>query len=66
MNNASLFTADRSTHLKIVVLSLIASVVVMLTALSAHVASDSGNLQASAPVKAGKVTTFTSRVTTIR
>jgi hypothetical protein len=56
MNNSSIFTADRITHLKIVVVSLIASTVVMAVGIAAHaVGPDTASIQASAPiVKAGK------------
>ena len=36
MNNSSLFTADQSTHLKIVVVSLLASIVVMAIGIAAR------------------------------
>jgi len=40
MNNSSFFTADRMTHLKIVVVSLLASIVVMVIGISARPTSD--------------------------
>ena len=40
MSNASLRTADRTTHLKIVVLSLIASLVVMVVCITARPVPD--------------------------
>jgi hypothetical protein len=36
MTNSSFFTADRSTHLKIVVVSLLASIVVMAVGIAAR------------------------------
>jgi hypothetical protein len=36
MNNSSFFTADQSTHLKIVVVSLLASIVVMVVGIAAR------------------------------
>jgi len=36
MNNSSFFTADQSTHLKIVVVSLLASIVVMTIGIAAR------------------------------
>jgi len=36
MNNSSFFTADQSTHLKIVVVSLLASIVVMTVGIAAR------------------------------
>jgi len=41
MNNSSFFTADRTTHLKIVVVSLLASIVVLVVGILARpVSSD--------------------------
>jgi len=40
MNNSSFFTADRTTHLKIVVVSLLASIVVMAIGIAARPATD--------------------------
>jgi hypothetical protein len=58
MSNASLRTADQTTHLKIVVLSLIASVVVMVVCITARPVPDyvvSARAQTIEPVvKAGK------------
>ncbi len=36
MNNSSFFTADRTTHLKIVVVSLLASIAVMVVGIAAR------------------------------
>ena len=36
MTNSSLFTADRTTHLKIVVVSLLASIAVMVVGIAAR------------------------------
>jgi hypothetical protein len=57
MNNTSMFTADRLTHLKIVVVSLIAGIVVIGVGISARptVPDMSTQLEARAPVlKAGQ------------
>jgi hypothetical protein len=52
MNNSSFFTADRTTHLKIVVVSLLASIAVMVVGIAARpTASDTG-MQAYKPTKA--------------
>jgi hypothetical protein len=63
MSNASLRTADQTTHLKIVVLSLIASVAVMVVGISARAVPDdttAARMQTSGPViKAGKPVAFT-------
>jgi hypothetical protein len=60
--NTSLGTADRMTHVKIVVVSLVASLLVMTVAIGARPASVDQRLQASAPViKANKLMAVTSR-----
>ncbi len=58
MNNATILTADRTTHIKIVVVSLVASIMVLLAGIAAR--TDSGSdttarIQTAGPaVKAGK------------
>ena len=66
MNNSSLYTADRTTHLKIVALSLLASIVVLLVGITAHTTSfDTAHIEASGPaVKAGKPVALTHGDTT--
>jgi hypothetical protein len=55
VNNASFETADRGTHLKIVIVSLVASVAVMIIGISVRSAMPPEAMQASATViKAGK------------
>jgi len=55
MNNSSFFTADRITHLKIVVVSLVASLIVMVVGIAARPSLTETSVQASAPIiKAGK------------
>ncbi len=46
MNNSSFFTADRSTHLKIVVVSLLASIAVMVIGIAARPHASDGSIQA--------------------
>jgi hypothetical protein len=62
--NHSLVTADRTTHLKIVAVSLVAAIAVIMVGITARV-TDSGasaNLQAHGPVlKAGKPAAITAR-----
>jgi len=62
--NHSLVTADRTTHLKIVAVSLVAAIAVVLVGITARL-TDSGasaNLQAHGPVlKAGKPAAVTAR-----
>ena len=66
MSNASLRTADQMTHIKIVVLSLIASLGVMVVGLSARAVPDESaatRVQTSL-VKAGKPVAFSHTGTT--
>ncbi len=63
--NHSLLSADRGTHVKIVVVALIGALVVVIAGISAHV-SDAGNLTAaikanSPVVKAGKPAVYSNR-----
>jgi hypothetical protein len=51
MSNSSLITADRATHLKIVVVALLASIIVMVVGIAARPQVDAGGVQI---VKAGK------------
>jgi len=61
--NHSLVTADRTTHLKIVVVALIAAIVVVVGGITAHVASvETASARVGSEggvVKAGKPATFT-------
>jgi hypothetical protein len=67
MNNISLRTADGTTHLKIVALALVASIVVLVVGITAHTTSfDTARIQASGPaVKAGKPIAVTHGDTTV-
>ena len=68
--NHSLVTADRTTHLKIVAVSLVAAIAVILVGVTARVTDTSAtdNLHAQGPVvKAGKPAAVTVREgTTVR
>ena len=62
--NHSLVTADRTTHLKIVAVSLVAAIAVILVGVTARVTDNgaSANLQAHGQVvKAGKPAAVTAR-----
>ena len=62
--NHSLVTADRTTHLNIVAVSLVAAIAVILVGVTARVTDNgaSANLQAHGPViKAGKPAAVTAR-----
>jgi len=50
MNNFSIFTADRGTHVKIVVVSLIASIIVITVGITARTGSDTASMQASSTI----------------
>jgi hypothetical protein len=70
MSNASLRTADQTTHLKIVVLSLIASVVVMVVCITARpVPDDAATARAAQTIepviKAGKPIAYSRVGTTV-
>jgi ABC-type proline/glycine betaine transport system permease subunit len=70
MNNSSMFTADRMTHLKIVVVSLICATVVAGIGIAARVTDSSGpangRLEASVMRVAPPVTAATTDGNTIR
>jgi hypothetical protein len=57
MNNSSMFTADRLTHLKIVVVALVAAITVATVGITARVTGGSGpsagQIEATV-IKAGK------------
>jgi hypothetical protein len=57
--NHSIYSADRATHLKIVVVALAGAIVVAGLGISARV-SDDGYVQAAHVIKAGKPMTVTS------
>ena len=61
MNNSSMFTADRMTHIKIVVMSLIASIAMITVVTQARI-SDGANAAAethAVVIKAGKPKAYT-------
>jgi hypothetical protein len=64
MNNTSMLTADRNTHLKIVVVSLVCATMVAVVGVTSRIA-DAGNgrldatvIQAGAPMTASSETSF--------
>jgi hypothetical protein len=61
--NHSIHSADRSTHLKIVVVALVAGFAVAGFGIAAH-NGNSDSVQAARVIKAGAATTFTSSGTT--
>jgi hypothetical protein len=58
--NHSIYSADRSTHLKIVVVALIAGIAVAGFSISARNTSDEGYTQTARVMKAGKPVAITS------
>jgi hypothetical protein len=65
--NHSIYSADRTTHLKIVVVALVAGIAVAGFGISARTTSDEGYTQTAKVLKAGKPVAITSAETsTIR
>jgi hypothetical protein len=58
--NHSIYSADRSTHLKIVVVALVAGIAVAGFSISARNSSDEGYTQTARVMKAGKPVAITS------
>ena len=58
--NHSIYSADRTTHLKIVVVALIAGILVAGFTISARNPSDEGYTQTARVMKAGKPVVITS------
>jgi hypothetical protein len=58
--NHSIYSADRSTHLKIVVVALVAGIAVAGFSISARTTSDEGYTQTARVLKAGKPVAITS------
>ena len=58
--NHSIYSADRSTHLKIVVVALVAGIAVAAVGLSARLNTDDGYAQTAHVIKAGKPVAVTS------
>src|SRR5216684_7827168 len=57
--NHSIYSADRSTHLKIVVIALVAGIAVVGLGISARSNSDDGYTQTARVIKAGKPVVIT-------
>jgi len=63
--NHSIYSADRATHLKIVVVALVAGIAVAGFGISARVNSDDSYTQTARVLKAGKPVTVTSSNTSV-
>ena len=63
--NHSIYSADRSTHLKIVVVALVAGIAVAGFSISARNTSDEGYTQTARVMKAGKPVAITSSTTSV-
>ncbi|MDB5577299.1 MAG: putative exported protein of unknown function [Bradyrhizobium sp.] len=61
--NHSIYSADRTTHLKIVVVALVAGIAVAGFGISARTTSDEGYTQTAKVLKAGKPVAITSAET---
>jgi hypothetical protein len=60
--NHSFYSADRMTHLKIVVVALIAGIAVVGVGISVRLRSDDGDARSARLIKAGAVVTITSSI----
>ena len=63
--NHSFYSADRSTHLKIVVVALVAGIAASGLALSSRSNPDQGSQQTAGVIKAGKPVAVTSSDTSV-
>ena len=63
--NHSIYSADRSTHLKIVVVALVAGIAVAGFGILARSTSDDGYAQTARVIKAGKAVAVTSSDTSM-
>jgi hypothetical protein len=63
--NHSIYSADRSTHLKIVVVGLVAGIVVAGLGITVRATSNDGTTQTARVIKAGKPIAITSSNTSL-
>jgi hypothetical protein len=63
--NHSIYSADRTTHLKIVVVALVAGILVAGVSISARSTSSDDYAQTARVIKAGKAVTVTSSNTSV-
>lgn len=63
--NHSIYSADRSTHLKVVAVALVAGIAIAGFGISARSGSDEGLTQTARVIKAGKPVVITSSNTSL-
>ena len=63
--NHSIYSADRTTHLKIVVVALVAGIALAGFGISAHINQDDSYSQTARVIKAGKPVAVTSSTASI-
>ncbi len=63
--NYSIYSADRMTHLKVVVVALLASIVVAGLSISGRIGADDGSVQTAHIIKADKPIMITSSDATV-
>jgi hypothetical protein len=63
--NHSIYSADRATHMKIVVVALVAGIAVAGLGISARLTTESGYGQTARVIKAGQPVTITSSDTSV-
>ncbi len=63
--NHSIYSADRTTHLKIVIVALIAGIAIANLALLSHGGSDPSSTEAASILRAGKPVAITSAAASI-
>lgn len=63
--NHSIYSADRSTHLKVVAVALVAGIAIAGFGISARSGSDEGLTQTARVIKAGKPVVITSSTTSL-
>ncbi|QDL96535.1 hypothetical protein [Rhodopseudomonas palustris] len=63
--NHSIYSADRTTHLKVVAVALVAGIAVAGLGITARLGADDGYTQTAKVIKAGKPTTITKAETVV-
>ncbi len=63
--NHSIYSADRSTHFKILVVALVAGIAVAGLGLASRANSDAGSTQTAGVIKAGKPVAITNSGTSV-